>query len=172
MVLAGYDTSNLVALYNDGVQCETCCSPDICAEFGTDVDVTIAGLTLCGSTSYNGNCGVADPLDVAALLGDPNGKVRLSFGIHANPAFFSPAYHLSSGDWWYFAFCAGEPARWTIFVAPDAYGALNAFLSTNVRANVEFPNTYATSGSCGGGNCQDAFGQCGYDGTALLEFVA
>ncbi len=25
MVLAGYDTSNLVALYNDGVQCETCC---------------------------------------------------------------------------------------------------------------------------------------------------
>ena len=28
MVLAGYDTSNLVALYNGGVQCETCCTPE------------------------------------------------------------------------------------------------------------------------------------------------
>lgn len=39
MVLAAYDTSNLVALYNNGVQCTSCCSfePGLCCPgFGAD----------------------------------------------------------------------------------------------------------------------------------------
>lgn len=57
MVTAAWDTSNLVALYYNGVQCETCCAPVCgdCMDAPSGVWVSLANFTDCGCFTWWGD---------------------------------------------------------------------------------------------------------------------
>lgn len=162
------ESSLRLLLGTGGLLCTSCCPPGACGEFGSTLDLTIAGLILCGSTSYNPNCFLADPFDAYAELDDPNGVFRLNYG--DPPGFWGNQYFLVSGDWLYLASCYGA-ALWSVRVMMSANAIIAAMVTDGAVADEERLNWQYRAQDCGDGNCEDTFGECGYAGTSLVEYV-
>ena len=163
------DESSLkLLLGSGGLLCTSCCPPDTCGGFGNTLDLTVAGLTLCGSTSYHGNCGLADPYNASSELGNPNGTFRLTSG--DPPGLWTTRHFLVSGDWLYMALCYGA-ALWAVHVVIADHVAVAAMVTQGVVADQEGTNLQYRAIDCGDGNCEDTLGECGYGGTSIVEYV-
>ncbi len=179
MVKVAWDTSALKAeATGTGKLCIGCCSEEetivTCQgiDFGSTLNVTIDGVSLCGETSYNESCGVGTPFDPSASYGDPNaGPLTLTYK-SLQPYGFSPGsmgYHVEEGDWHYIAQCF-NPSGWVIHVMPTDASWLRSLLNTGGSEGSAQANSLS-SANCGVGNCEDTTATCGYSGTSLLEKI-